>query len=58
MGNITAYDVKSCQVKMTIVNCTEVRLKGIKISTYHKRDVGIANNYATQKENFKWYAIT
>ena len=30
MGNTIAYDVKSCQDKTTIVNCTEVQLKVFK----------------------------
>ena len=34
------YDEKSCQVKTTLVNCTEVQLKGFKVSTPHRRDVG------------------
>ena len=42
------YDVKSRQVKTTIVYCTEVQLKGIKISTANRKDVLIADKYVTQ----------
>ena len=31
IGNTIEYDVKSYQVKMTIVNCTEVRQKNLKL---------------------------
>ena len=50
--NTIQYDMKSHQVKMTIENCTDLRLKGLKISTTNRRDVGIANKYVTQLENF------
>ena len=43
-----AYDVKACQFKTTIVNCTEVQLKVFKISANHRRDVGKADKYVTQ----------
>ena len=48
MGNNIAYDTKSCQVKKTVVNCTEVQLKIFKISTAHRIDVGMAIKYVTQ----------
>ena len=43
------YDVKSFQVKMTIVKCTNHKKR---IETYlpTERDVGIANVYVTQSE--------
>ena len=44
-GHTIAYDVKSCEVNMTIVNRTEVWLKGLKISTANRRDIGIASMY-------------
>ena len=43
--NTIDFDMKLHQVKNTIVNCTDVQLKGLKIFTAHRRDVGIANKY-------------
>ena len=37
MGNNIEYDAKACQVKMTIVKCTNVRLKGLRL-TSHRND--------------------
>ena len=47
MSNNIAYGVKSFQLKKTIVNFTQVELKGLKISTPHRRDVGISDMYVT-----------
>ena len=48
IGNTLAYDVKSCQVRMTILNFTNVQLKKIKKLTSHIRDFIIANVYMKQ----------
>ena len=48
MVNTIEHDLKSFQVKIIIVNCTEVQLKGFKISTAHRRNVGIADVCVTQ----------
>ena len=45
IGNNIAYDVKSCQVKTTVVNYTEAQWKGLKTPTTHRRGVGIPNKY-------------
>ena len=42
------YDVKPCQFIMTIVNCTDVRLKILKILTANRRNGDSANKYLTQ----------
>ena len=36
IGNTIEYDVKSYQVKTTIVKCTNVRLKGLKFNRSQK----------------------
>ena len=48
IGNNIAYDVRSRQDKIAIVNFTEVKLKGLKVSTAHRIDVGIDCKYVTQ----------
>ena len=48
IGNTIYYDVKYYQVKITLVNCTYVQQKGLKILTAHIRDFGIVNNNVTQ----------
>ena len=40
--------MKSYQVEMSIVNCTNVQLKCLKMLTGHRIDVGIANMYMMQ----------
>ena len=57
MGKTIAYYVKSYQVKRTRLNCTEVQLKGLKISNDHRRYVGIDKKYLIQLYNFKQNAI-
>ena len=47
MDNTIYYDVKSYQFKTTIVNCTYVQLKGLKILISDTRDVLIASMYGT-----------
>ena len=42
------YNLKSCQVKTTIGNCTDVWLKMLKILTTHRRDVDTVNQYVKQ----------
>ena len=42
------YDIESYQVKVNIVNCSDERLKGLKILTYLRRDVGMSDKYVTQ----------
>ena len=56
--NTIYYDVKSCQVITTIVNCTQVRLEILKILTSHIRDVDTVNRYVTQLQNFKERVIS
>ena len=46
--NTIEYVIKTYQVKITKVNFTDVWLKGLKIFTTHRTDVGIANNYEAQ----------
>ena len=43
------YDVKSYQVKMTIVKCTKIRLKGLKGFTTHRKTCWYRQHI--------WYAI-
>ena len=52
MVNTIDYDVKSRQYKITVVNCTEVRLQILKVSTSHRRDVGIADMYVMRLQIF------
>ena len=40
--------MKSYEVKTTIVNCTDVRIKELKILTDHRRDFVIASTYETK----------
>ena len=44
-------------LKMTIVNCTDVRLEGLKIVTAHRRDVDTINEYVAQLQYFEQDAI-
>ena len=37
IGNTIVYDVKSYQVKTTILKCTNVRIKGLKFNWSYKR---------------------
>ena len=46
--NTIEYDMKSCQVMTTIVNCTDAQIKILKILTPHKVDVDTVNEYATR----------
>ena len=46
--NTIQYDNKLYQVKTTIVNCTDVWIKGLKIQTDHRRYLGIARMYVAQ----------
>ena len=57
LGNTTEYDVKSNQVKKTIVNDTDVQLKLWKIWTSHIRYVERSNMKVTYIF-FKWDTIT
>ena len=42
--NTIKYDVKSYEVKMTILNFTYVQLKGLKILPTHRRDIWYSQN--------------
>ena len=51
--NTLDHDVKSCQVMRTIGNCSDIRLKILKILTTHKRDVDTVNKYVAHLQYFK-----
>ena len=46
--NNVEYDVKLFQVITTIIKCTYIKLKGLKLLTTHKRNFGIADKYMTK----------
>ena len=45
--NTIEYDTKSQQVKTTIINCTDAKLKGLRILTANRREFGISDKYVT-----------
>ena len=51
--NTIDYEVKLCKVVTTIVNCTYVQLKIVKILTSHRRDDDTVNGYVTQLQYVK-----
>ena len=53
IGNTIEYDIKLYQVKMTVVNCTDIWIKGLKTLTAHRKDVGVSNMYVTQIIKFQ-----
>ena len=52
------YDDKSCQAMTNMVNCTEVRLKRLRIFTARRIYVDTFNKYVTKLQYFKQEAIS
>ena len=46
-------DVKPYQVKTTVVNCTTVQVRVLRILTNHRRDFGLSNMYVVQIKKTK-----
>ena len=51
MGNTIEYDVKSYQVKTTVVKCTRVQLKGLKFNRLQKEVLVYPKNVWHNKTN-------
>ena len=49
MLNTIEYNAKLHQIKMTMINCKGIWIKGLIISTSHRRYVGIPGMYMPQQ---------
>ena len=54
IGDTIEYDVKSYQVKVTIVKLTNIQVKVITVLTVHRKTFGTTNNYVTQLNKIKY----